>query len=191
MIKVLIVALGATALSTGAFATEAFIGQVGNGHQASNIQLGQSNTSTSQAIIYQEEAPGGVNGHDALQVQLSDNNYAYTFQKSDYFDHVALTWQEGGTGNSAVTVQWTAGDTGCNEGANCSGQPDARLKSRIIQKGSNNSATNWQSSGTVAASYALNPTSPAISLTGDTYNVSGPGTNANAGSGFSTFPAHF
>lgn len=190
MLKVLLVALASSALTTGAFATEAFIGQVGDHHAAHNIQLNQSNLSTSTATIYQAENPGGANGHDALQVQFGDNNDAYTFQKSDYFDHEALTWQDG-TGNDAVTVQWTAGDTGCNEGANCPGQPDARLKSRIIQLGNGNVGVNWQSSGTVAHSYSLNPASPSITVVGETLNVSGPSTNVNAGNFDTTFPVNF
>jgi hypothetical protein len=188
MFKLLIVALGATALSTGAFATEAFIGQVGNANSGHNIQLNQTNNSNSNAIIYQEQTSPGSNGHDALQVQLTDDNYAYTFQKSNYFDHIALTWQDGGTNNSAVTVQWTDGDTGCNEKftPGCSSQTDGdyRLKSRIIQHGANNVAVNWQSSGGGYPTYNLNPASPALSVGGGSYNVSGPGTTVNANSSF-------
>lgn len=190
MLKLVLVALASTALTTGAFATEAFIGQEGDHHTAQNIQLNQTNLSTSTAVIYQGQNPGGANGHDALQVQLGDDNYAYTYQSSDYYDHVALTWQDG-TNNSAVTVQWTDGDTGCNEGANCPGQDDARLKSRIIQNGDYNVAVNWQSSGGGNPVYTLSPASPNLTLTGGNYGVSGPGSYANPDLGFGTFPAHF
>ena len=112
MKKIMLIAAAAAGLAfaatTGsAFAqynpSEAFISQVGNGHNAANIQVGQdagqtsavSSGDPSTAVIVQSQAPGGTNGHIALQVQLDPGNAAYTFQSSTFADDQALTWQDG------------------------------------------------------------------------------------------------
>lgn len=181
MKKLLLAALASAALTGTAFATEAFIGQVGNGHQGANIQLNQGQQSLSTAVIYQQQDPGGTNGHDALQVQLGDNNDAYTYQTSDFFDHIALSWQEG-TGNDSVNVQITDGDTGSND------TPlDGRLIARTIQLGDNNSAVNWQSNaGGTTGLMSITPITPTLSVPGGNIGVAAPPTivqtqaNANA-----------
>lgn len=167
---VLLAALATTALTSGALSTEAFVGQIGRGNEGFNVQLNQDPGSTSTAVIFQSNdgTSGGLNGHDALQVQIGNNNDAYTYQNSNYYDHVALTWQEG-TGNDAVTVQATAEVV----------PPDGSLNnytSRIIQDGTGNSALNWQSdtasSGIVTLGVlSITPPSPTIDVSGPTVGV--------------------
>jgi hypothetical protein len=193
MLRVLVIALASTALTTGAFATEAFIGQVGKGNAGQNIQLNQSQTSTSTAVIYQANNSFTSNGHDALQVQLGDNDYAYTYQTSAILDHIALTWQDG-TGDSSVNVQTTHdNNSSCND-TSClpSGSQDARFKARTIQLGDNNTAVNWQSDqGGGHGLVTLSPTDPTLNLSGDTIPVNGNAITLAAYNFNTSVPAHF
>lgn len=178
MKKIMLIAAAAAGLAfaatTGsAFAqynpSEAFISQVGNGHNAANIQVGQdagqtsavSSGDPSTAVIVQSQAPGGTNGHIALQVQLDPGNAAYTFQSSTFADDQALTWQDG-PGNTAVTVQ----------ASTASGSQEEEFTSSIIQTGANNVAVNWQSDVPNSATYTVNPTTPGLTIGSPTTTVS-------------------
>jgi hypothetical protein len=172
MKKLMLVALATTALtgSALAFESDAFISQVGNGHDAANIQLGQNAGFTtgvdsgqpSVAVILQEQAPGGTNGHTALQVQLDPGNFAYTFQSSTFGDDDALTWQDG-TGNSAVTVQVST----------ATGSQEEEFSSDIIQNGNNNVAVNWQSDVPSSATMTVTPSVPGLTVFSSSINVTG------------------
>ena len=145
----------ATAAMTGsAFATDAFIGQVGNGNEGFNVQLGQSAGLPSTAVIYQEnngDFGPGVNGHNALQVQIGPDNYAYTYQQSVYFDHTAASWQDG-TLNESINVQLSSGDSGA----------DTDFQAVTIQLGDNNTAVNWQDTDDYGYSFTLTATAPSL-----------------------------
>lgn len=136
--------LAAVAMTGSAYAeTQAFIGQVGDGHEAYNVQLGQVSGEESTAVIFQSHHPSNANGHDALHVQLGPNNYAYTFQQSYQQDHTAAAWQ-GGEDNTALNVQLSGGGNG-----------DAKFTAIAIQDGDNNTAVNWQQTGSVPSEYFL------------------------------------
>ncbi|WP_417309884.1 hypothetical protein [Devosia sp.] len=145
----------ATAAMTGsAFATDAFIGQVGDGNEGFNVQLGQVSGLPSTAVIYQENDATTTNGHNALQVQIGPDNYAYTYQASDYYDHTAASWQDG-TGNDSINVQLSSGDSGA----------DTDFQAVTIQLGDNNTAVNWQDTADYGYSFNLTASAPSLEPT--------------------------
>ena len=161
MKKLVLAALATTALTGTAFASDAFIGQVGSGHNAANIQLNQG-TSQGLALIYQEST---AVGHDALQVQIGPDNYAYSYQKGEE-SHTVVAWQEG-TGNSSVNVQ----------------RGNTAHRAAVLQKGDNNTAVNWQAAGlsglSAAPTMGLTVTPPELTV-GTLTGVTLPGGSVDA-----------